>query len=149
MLVNQMSVAAHHPAAVVRPDAKLCDVARLLSSDQVSLVAVGDDDGNLVGVIDAADVVRSVSTCGGALVACERRAKDVMTTNVVACRTTDSLRHVWAKMSEHRLRHLPATDRTGRAVEVVDARDVLSSLREETEYEERELLDYFLSLGFH
>lgn len=149
MLVSQMPAVAHHPSAVVRPDAKLCEVARLLSSDQINLVAVCEPDGRLVGVIDASDIVRSVSDAGGSLVACARRARDVMTTDVVSCRTTDSLRHVWSTMSSHRLRHLPATDPTGRATEIVDARDVLSFLFEETEDEEHALLDYFLTLGFH
>lgn len=149
MLVSQMPAATHHPSAIVGPDAKLCEVASLLSSEQVNLVVVCDDDGKMVGVIDASDIVRSVSDAHGSLHACQAKAKEVMSTDVVSCSTTESLRSVWATMGAHRLRHLPATDRNGRTAEVVDARDVLSSLFEETEDEEHALLEYFLSLGFH
>lgn len=147
MFINQMSPMARHPLTVVAPDARLCEVADLLSSEHVNLVIVCGADGSMVGVIDDTDIVRSVSGCGGSRYACRTQARDVMTTAVVSCSTSDCLRDIWLTMKAQGLRHLPATDQDGKPVAVIHACDVLLSLFEETEQEEHDLRDYFLSLG--
>lgn len=150
MFVRQMSPVRCRPPATVKPDARLNDVARLLSSEHVNLVVVCASDGKMIGVISESDIVRGVASCSDQICACcSRVAQDVMTAEVVSCSPEDELRHVWAKMKERQLRHLPVIDRNGRPISVLNVRDVLLYLLEEVELEEHEMRDYFLSAGYH
>jgi CBS domain-containing protein len=149
MFVHQIS-AARRPPAIVKPDARLNEVARLLSSEHVNLVAVCGADGRMIGVIDDRDIVRGVASCNDQLCACcARVARDVMTAEVVACSPEDELRDVWARIKERQLRHLPVIDQNGRPITLLNARDVLLHLFEEVEFAEHEMRDYFLSVGYH
>lgn len=72
-----------------------------------------------------------------------------MTVEVVSCSPEDELPDVWAKIKQRQLRHLPVIDRNGRPITILDARDVVSHLFEEVKFEEHEMRDYFLSVGYH
>ncbi len=149
MYVRQMLPAARQHLATVGQDASLGEIARLLSQEHVNLVVVCDDQGRMSGVVSDSDVVRGVAMCGGSHYACRVRAKRVMSPDVISCTPTETLRTVWAAMKQRCLRHVPVLDEEGKPVGVLNARDVLSNLVEEVEYQERETVSYFLGLGYH
>jgi CBS domain-containing protein len=148
MFVHQVLPAARRQLRSVGPDASLSAIARLLSSEHISLVVVDGADGRMIGVISDSDVVRGVAMCSGNHHACGVQAKRVMTSDIVSCTTAEPLREVWASMKRGGLRHVPIVDPDGRAIGVLDARDVLLNLFEEVEHQEQELRDYLLCAGY-
>lgn len=150
MFVHQMIPVARQRLATVEAEANLSEIARLLALEHINVVVVCDRAGTMIGVVDDSDIVRSVGACAGGLHhSCVAHADRVMTGNVVSCRTSDSVREVWTAMKEKGLRHVPIVDELGKPIGVVGARDVLRHLLEEAEWEEGEMRDYFLRLGFH
>lgn len=147
MFVSQVVPAARRLCSV-GPDASLSEIAELLSSEHANLVDVAGGDGRMMGVISDSDLVRGVAMCGVTHHACRIQANQVMTSDVISCTPSDPLREVWAVMKQNGLRHVPIVDRDGRAIGVLNARDVLLNLFEEVEHEEQELRDYVLCIGY-
>ncbi|WP_416352228.1 CBS domain-containing protein [Variovorax sp. LG9.2] len=70
----------------VRADVPLRDVARLLSSTQISLVVICDQQGVMVGVVRKSDIVRRMGHYMGRT--CTDTADVIMTRQVTSCRAT-------------------------------------------------------------
>lgn len=145
MFVETMLQAGREKLATVSDDARLIEVARLLTSG-TDLVVVCDGMGVLQGVVTETDVVRQISVCEGATCMCP--ASSVMTRDVVLCRASDRLRDVSAQMKARHLKNIPVVDANDRPVGVLTARAVLRVLLGEAEYEEAQLSDYVKGVGY-
>lgn len=55
----------------------------------------------------------------------ELRVRDLMTSTVVAVRSSDTLETVWDLMTHHHIRHVPVVDAEGRLIGLVSHRDLL------------------------
>ena len=111
-------------------DTLLRDVARLLSSTQISLVVVCDRAGAMAGVITKTDIVRQIGHCEGA--ACTSTAADIMTSDVTFCRAMDCLSDVLAMMQARGFVHVPVAYAAGTPTGVVNVRH---AFREPSEHE--------------
>jgi len=131
---------------VISDDRQLTEAASLLSDNTRHMVVVCDSAGKMAGVITRTDVVRQIRHCQGC--ACTTACTDVMTRNVVSCRTNDWLHEVWSTMKEKGLHSIPVVDSEHKPVGLLFARDALEMLLSEVEYEEELLKDYVMCVGY-
>jgi len=146
MFVEQLLFKARERLITIADDAPLIQAAALLRSGS-DLVIVCNYAGFLAGVITKTDIVSKISHCQGA--SCITAVGLVMKSEVVLCRQTDSLHDVWARMKEHGLKNVPVVDRESRPLGLLNARDILQGLLNESEDEETLLRDYVMGLGYH
>ena len=92
----------------VRPEHTVADAAALLTAKKVGVAVVCDAKGKLVGVVSERDIVKGLSQYGKA--AMEMAVRNVMSSPVVTCAPTDSVKAVMEVMSERRIRHLPVLE---------------------------------------
>ena len=145
-LVSSIAAAASSRLLTVRSDAPLRDVAQLLSSTQISLVVVCDQEETMIGVVTKSDIVRQIGHCTGRT--CTNTADSIMTRDVISCRTSDFLPDVLSMMQARGLVHIPVIDSEGKPSGVVNARDALRELMLEGQYEEALLRDYVMGVGY-
>ena len=107
------------------PEQRVDAAARLMSEHNIGAVPVMKDD-RLVGMLSERDISRAVGTRGGGLG--ELRVRDLMTAEVISCRSGASLQEAMELMERHHIRHLPVLDPGRRLQGVVSQRDVLASL---------------------
>ena len=145
-LVSSIDAATRSRLLTVTVDTLLREVARLLSSTQISLVVVCDQTGLMVGVVTKTNIVRQIVKCEGA--ACTSTADEIMTREVIFCHSTDCLPDVLSMMQVRGFVHVPVIDAAGRPSGVVNARDALRELMVEGQYEEALLRDYVMGVGY-
>jgi CBS domain-containing protein len=93
----------------VRPEHSVADAAALLTNKKVGVAVVCDAKGKLVGVLSERDIVKGLSQFGkGAL---EMPVRNVMSSPVVTCGPSDSVKAVMEVMTERRIRHLPVIEK--------------------------------------
>lgn len=130
----------------VKTDALLIDAAKLLNDRRQNLVVVCDDNGKMAGVITKSDIVGRISHCTGC--SCTMGASHVMTRDVTFCRPSDWLHEVWSIVKQRGLKNIPVVDQDTVPTGVLNARDVVRALLEDTEYEESLLRDYVVGIGY-
>ena len=145
-LVSSIEAATRSRLRMVTVDTLLQEVARLLSSTQISLVVVCDQAGVMVGVVTKTNLVRQIGHCKGT--ASTSTAAEMMTQDVTFCRATDCLTEVLSMMQTRGFVHVPVIDAEGRPSGVVNARDALRELVAEGQYEEALLRDYVMGVGY-
>ena len=145
-LVSSIDAVARSRLVTINVDALLVDVAKLLSSTQISLVVVCNCDGAMVGVITKTNIVQQIGRYGDSV--CTTVAADVMTRDVAYCRPTDSLPDVLSMMEKRGFVHIPVVDENSKPSGVVNARDALRALMAEEKYEVSLLRDYVMGIGY-
>ena len=93
----------------VRPEHSVADAAALLTTKKVGVAVVCDAKGKLVGVLSERDIVKGLSQYGKA--ALEMPVRNVMSSPVVTCSPSDSVKSVMEVMTERRIRHLPVLEK--------------------------------------
>ncbi len=94
----------------VAPDERIAHVVAILTQERIGAVLVLNADGTLAGVLSERDIVNAICRQGSACL--ELKTADLMTTEIMTCRPSDSLTHVMSEMTEHHIRHLPVLDGT-------------------------------------
>jgi CBS domain-containing protein len=93
----------------VRPEHTVAEAAALLTNKKVGVAVVCDAKGKLVGVLSERDIVKGLTQYGkGAL---EMSVRNVMSSPVVTCAPSDSVKAVMEVMTERRIRHLPVVEK--------------------------------------
>jgi len=146
ILVEKIVPVARERLVTVRDDAPLTEAARFLDGRHINLIVVCDKGGAMVGVVTRTDVVRQMSLCKGC--GCTAGAATVMTKDVTYCCPSDSLQDVWSIMKERKLLHVPIVDKDLRPLGVINARDALLVLLEESEHEATLMRDYVMGIGY-
>lgn len=145
MFVERLLPAARNRLVTIADDAPLIEAAKLLGSG-TDLVVVCGSAGLLAEVITKTDVVSQMSHCQGA--SCITAVSSVMTRDVVLCRQGELLHDVWVRMKERSLKNIPVADQDPRPLGVLNARDILQVLLQESEGEEAILRDYVMGVGY-
>ncbi len=130
----------------VTPDTPVEDIARRLLEHHISGVPVVAEDGRLVGIVSEGDLVRRLGEEGWArswwlqlLTTPEaqarsyvrthgRRARDVMSVDLVTARPEMSVAEAARLLEAHRVKRLPVVDAQGRLVGVVSRADLLRAV---------------------
>jgi CBS domain-containing protein len=113
-------------------------VVRILAEKSVGAVVVEDKWAKLVGIFSERDLVRALAARGADALSLEVR--DLMTTSVITCTPTDPIDVVLARMTMHRIRHLPVMEDT-RLAGIVSIGDLVHTRLSEKELEAGVLLD--------
>ncbi|CAA7612996.1 CBS domain-containing protein [Magnetospirillum sp. SS-4] len=93
----------------VRPEHAVADAAALLTNKKVGVAVVCDAKGKLVGVLSERDIVKGLSQYGKS--ALEMPVRNIMSSPVVTCSPSDSIKAVMEVMTERRIRHLPVVEK--------------------------------------
>lgn len=118
---------------ITRPDTTLYSVAWQLKTRNIgAVVVVGEGGTTPLGMISERDFVRQLIEHGAHLLALP--ASRVMTTPVVTCTPEDRVTAVMARMTRHRVRHLPVIDDGGLAG-IISIGDVVKHRLDELELE--------------
>jgi CBS domain-containing protein len=149
MFIRTLLETKGQQAGRLGPEATVAEVADLLALKHVDMVVITDRVGMILGVVTASDVIRTVASCSAHQHACVTRVVEMMTRNVIACGFKDDVEQIWFVMKERGLRHMPVVDEAGKLAGLIERRDVLLSLYEETKLEESELQAYVLGVGYH
>jgi CBS domain-containing protein len=118
----------------------------VLANPRTSLVIVCRVDRSIAGVISKTDVVRRIADHPESVSATV--AADVMTRDVVSCRSTDALQDVLSLMKDRGLVHVPVIDDRSGASGVLDARDALRALVARAKNKTSLLRDYIMGVGY-
>ena len=92
----------------VKPDATVCEVAKLMEKNHIGCVPVCDKNNCIIGVVTDRDIIlRSI--------ACDKDVKstnvsEIMTCNVCTCNENDNISEAEKKMSENQIRRIPVVD---------------------------------------
>ncbi len=143
--VEKIMDAAHEGFVTIGSDAKLIEVAKLLTSG-TDIVVVCDSAGVLEGVITKTDVVKKISVCEGATCICP--TSSAMTKDVALCQVSDCLKDVSELMRGRHLKNIPVVDADNRPIGILTARAILRSLLSDAEYDETLLVDYVKGVGY-
>jgi CBS domain-containing protein len=144
--VEQLLPAIRDGLVTIKTDALLIDAAKLLNDPRRNPVIVCDDSGKMAGVITKTDIVSRISYCTGCN--CTMAASQVMTPEVTFCRPSDWLHEVWPIVKQHGLKNIPVVNRDTVPLGVLNARDMVRVLLEDTEHEESLLRDYVVGIGY-
>jgi CBS domain-containing protein len=126
----------------VRPHETIDALVHRFKLEKIGAVVVSSDGERIEGMISERDVVRGLAEHGSAML--ERHVSDEMTRQVVTCAPDDSLRDVMRKMTQHRIRHLPVTER-GKLAGLISIGDVVKNRLEDMELEANVLRDYIIA----
>jgi CBS domain-containing protein len=116
-------------------------IGRMMGHKSGSLVVMEEE--RLAGIITERDVMRAVNRYGADLDSI--MVREVMATDVVCCRDTDTLDEAMGLMienpSKHGIRHLPVMDGE-RLAGMISMRDIIQALLTEIKFENRLLKNY-------
>lgn len=125
---------------------RLIEAATLLTSPERNLVVIVDAKGLMTGVVTRTDIVRRISQCTGS--SCQTRTGEIMTREVISCRPDEWLEDVWHRFTAHRLKNIPVQDPAGRPVGILNVRDALGALLDDSRHEQILLRDYVMGIGY-
>jgi CBS domain-containing protein len=149
ILVERIVPVARERLVTVKEDALLAEAGRLLDGQHINLVVVCDKGGAMAGIVTRRDVVRQISLFLGQGCGCTVPVAMAMTRDVTYCCPDDLLQDVWSIMKERKLLHVPIVTKSLKPLGVINARDLLLELLEESEHEGALLREYVMGLGYH
>lgn len=123
----------------IRPEHSVSDAAALMSTKRVGVAMVCDSKGRLMGVVSERDIVAGITQYGKGLL--DMPVRNIMSSPVVTCRPTDSVKHIMEVMTERRIRHLPVTDGDD-ILGIVSIGDAVNYRLNEAEIEKAVLRDF-------
>ena len=116
------------------PETTLYSVAWTLKSRGIgALVVLSEDRARILGIVSERDIVRGLIEHGEHLLALP--VSRVMTSPVLTCAPADRVTAVMARMTRHRVRHLPVVDGAGRLCGLVSIGDLVKHRLDELELE--------------
>lgn len=141
---TQMSVEAILKAKgrnvfTIRPEHSVSDAAALMSTKRVGVAMVCDGKGKLLGVVSERDIVAGITQYGKGLL--EMPVRNIMTSPVVTCAPSDSVKAIMEVMTRRRVRHLPVVDGED-IVGIVSIGDAVNHRLGESEMEKAVLRDF-------
>lgn len=107
----------------VRPDDTAQTAARRMREETLGIMPVCEADGRVVGVVTDRDL--AIRLCAEDLRASVTTVGEVMTQNVIACRSTDRIDEAEAAMREHRITRILVTDEAGTLCGILSLSDLV------------------------
>lgn len=113
--------AMHRHADWASADTPVSEIARMMQKDDIGAVPVGKDD-KLIGMITDRDIALRVVAAGRD--PDKTTAEEVMTKNIVYCRTHETVEDAIHLMDQKKIRRLPVIDDKKRLVGMLSLGDV-------------------------
>ena len=92
----------------VKPDATVCEVAKLMEKNHIGCVPVCNNENCIVGVITDRDIILRSVACDKDLKT--TKASEIMTCNVCTCNENDEICDVEHKMASNQIRRIPVVE---------------------------------------
>lgn len=113
---------AMHPGARwITPETDLRTVARIMRDEDIGALPVGEND-RLIGMVTDRDI--AVRAWANGNDAASLTARDVMTKDIVYCRTSETLEEAVRLMEAKKIRRLPVIDDEKRMVGMLSLGDI-------------------------
>jgi CBS domain-containing protein len=122
-----------------KPSTKIADIVGTLAEKKIGVIVISDDESHVAGILSERDIVRGLKRHGPSLL--DKVAKDLMTSKVRTCTPSDTVSHLMALMSEHRIRHVPVVVE-GKLCGLLSIGDIVKSRLGEIESEASALRAY-------
>ena len=120
-------------------EATVKDAIALFVEHNIGSLPVVDAQGRLVGIFSERDVLYTVHE--NAETFPQRKIQDEMTESPITCNLMDPVHEVMGKISQFRVGQLPVVE-DGKLVGVVSVGDLIKSMFEKVENENKHLLTY-------
>lgn len=143
MKVRDVLLAKGEQVYSISPYQTMQDVVRVLMAHRIGALLVVDE-GRMVGIITERDVLREC--LDGADRLASILVRDAMTRDLVVGAPGDDVDEVMARMTEHRVRHLPVID-DGQVAGLISLGDAVKASLDETAYENGFLREYIHGRG--
>jgi CBS domain-containing protein len=118
--------------ATTTPDAMMSTVSWELRSRSIGALVVSEDGVTMLGLISERDIVHGLAEHGARLLG--MRAAQVMTKSPLTCSPEDTITHVMAQMTRHRVRQMPVVE-GGQLRGIVSLGDMVKHRLDELELE--------------
>jgi len=125
----------------IRPDATVAELVRGLRDERIGAMVVSKDGSHVDGIVSERDVVHALADTGAAAI--NARVSGIMTTPVMTCAPTDSVKSLMELMTRHRIRHLPVVERD-MVAGIVSIGDVVKNRLDEMSTETSVLREAYL-----
>ncbi len=132
MKVSSILKAKGAHVETTRPDTTVYTVVWDLKLKGIGAFVVSEDGRAVLGLISERDIVRGLTEHGAKLLALP--VSQLMTSPVVTCAPEESITAVMARMTRHRVRHLPVVE-GGSLCGIVSIGDVVKHRLDELELE--------------
>lgn len=142
MQVKAILDAKGHGVATVARATPIPTAAARMQMEHVGALVVSPDGRRVEGIIDERDIVRAYVRFGADLGG--KNVGDLMRAELISCTPDTPVRQVMAKMTRHRVRHVPVID-GGAIAGIVSIGDVVKSRLEELELEKDVMRDAYMA----
>ncbi len=123
----------------ISPTASLADATKLLAERRIGAVVVTGADSRVIGIVSERDIVRTLASRGAAALGVS--LTDVMTRNVVTCKSSATVSGIMELMTAGKFRHIPVVD-DEKLVGIISIGDVVKLRLHKMEHEQNALKDY-------
>lgn len=130
----------------VGPDARVAEVADIITRRRIGAVVVEDGQGDLVGIVSERDVVRGLTEFGAALM--DMPVSSLMTHAVKTVTPQTSVMEATEIMDEGYFRHLPVRGADGRLCGIVSIRDLVRYRLHAQQSDVESLQAYVIGRGY-
>lgn len=142
MQVKAILDAKGHGVTTVGRATPVATAAARMQMEHVGALVVSADGRRLDGIIDERDIVRAYVRFGADLAG--KIVGDLMRAEAVTCTADEPVRQVMAKMTRHRVRHVPVVE-DGAIAGIVSIGDVVKWRLEELELEKDVMRDAYMA----
>ncbi len=139
MNVNSILQSKGDRVVTARPDWAVSELAKQLRAERIGALVVCEDDRRIAGIVSERDIVNCLAERGTAALDC--RVDEIMQGDVVTVTPDDAIEDVMAKMTDHRIRHLPVVI-DGKLAGIISIGDVVKHRLEALESETQAMRHY-------
>jgi CBS domain-containing protein len=144
MLISDILRNKGHDVVTVAPDVTVRRLLATLAEHGIGATVVSADGSDVDGIVSERDIVRALAERGEAVL--DERVSDIMTSDVQTCTPGAHVDELMARMTEHRVRHIPVVA-DGSLRGIVSIGDVVKSRMGDLELERDSLSRYISSAG--
>ncbi|MDP1712639.1 MAG: CBS domain-containing protein [Candidatus Nanopelagicaceae bacterium] len=124
----------------ISPSASVHDLVNALNIHHVGALVVSPDGRKIEGIVSERDVVRAMPGKLDQLIG--MHVRDLMTVEVVTCRSDATVSDLMKIMTEMRIRHIPVVDEDDNVISIISIGDVVKARISELDAERNALRDY-------
>lgn len=124
----------------ISPSASVHDLVNALNIHHVGALVVSPDGRKIEGIVSERDVVRAMPGKLDQLIG--MHVRDLMTVEVVTCRSDATVSDLMKIMTEMRIRHIPVVDEDDNVISIISIGDVVKARISELDAERKALRDY-------
>jgi len=139
MFIRDILRAKGRPVISIGPEESVKEALALFVEQNIGSLPVLDASGQLIGIFSERDVLFGIHHNFESFH--HRCIKEVMNSNPITCGPNDTLAEAMGKMARHHVGQLPAVDGS-ELVGLVSIGDLVKSLYEQVDAENRHLMDY-------